>query len=390
MKRLWAFRNTLGVLLAGFLYTAPGLAQSEGGWPTAGWKHSTPADQGVDVTVLDALDRELASGKHGYVDGMLVVRNGYLVYEKSYSHDYQALFEGKDPKRWQYNYYDPDWHPYYKSGPLHTMQSVSKSVTSALVGIAIRRGEIPGTDVEASRYFDGFESTDGDPRWRAMKLRDLLTMTSGIAWDESTVPYTDPGNDCAVMEASEDWIRYVLGRPMATTPGERFVYNSGVTVMLAHILFKATGKHADEYAVEHLFGPLGIESFYWKKTPTGLVDTEGGLYLTARDLAKFGYLYLHDGVWEDKRILPEGWVASTTTPAVDVSESNDRKYGFQWWLLPYDTGSYAYTCLGYGGQILLVLPEHDLLAVFTGWNIYDKPSLSAAFALERILEAVRE
>lgn len=373
------------------LLAVPAAGQSHGDWPTKGWKSSTPEAQGIDASVLDELDREFASGRHGYIDGMLVIRLGFIVYEKSYSQDYDRLFEGRDQARGQYNYYDPDWHPYYKRGPLHTMQSVSKSVTSALIGIAIGQGEIPGPDVEVSRYFKDLKHVDSDPRRQAIKLRDLLTMTAGIAWDESTVTYTDPKNSCAAMEQSDDWISYVLDQPMATTPGQDFVYNSGATVMLDQVLWKATGKHADDYAVEHLFGPLGIEDFYWKTTPTGIIDTEGGLYLAPRDLAKFGYLYLHDGLWEGKRILPEGWVSSTVTPAVDVSESNDWKYGFQWWLLPYEEGenTYAYTGLGYGGQRLLVVPEHDLVAVFTGWNIYDKPALSPELALERLLRSLR-
>lgn len=366
--------------------------QTTVGWPTKGWASASPESQGVDTSVLEALDQEFASGQHGYVDGMLVTRNGRIVYEKSYQQDYDALFDAQDQKtRGEYNYFDPDWHPYFERGPLHTMQSVSKSVMSALIGIAIRRGEIGGTEVEVLRYFDGVEPAHADPKWEAMALRDLLTMTAGIQWDESTVGYSDPRNSCAAMEQSADWIRYILDQPMAAMPSERFVYNSGVTVMLAHILWKATGKHADAYAREHLFGPLGIDDFYWKKTPTGLVDAEGGLYLTARDLARFGYLYANDGVWDGQRILPEGWVAATMAPAVDVSDTNDRKYGYQWWLLPYDGGllKYAYAGLGYGGQWLFVLPEFDLVVVFTGWNIYGRTQLSAAEALERVLRSVR-
>jgi CubicO group peptidase (beta-lactamase class C family) len=389
----------MNAMLRSFLVAAIALAgatsayaQTTAGWPTKGWASASPESQGVDTSVLGALDRKFASGQHGYVDGMLLIRNGRVVYEKSYQQDYDAAFDAQDQKtRGQYNYYDPDWHPYFERGQLHTMQSVSKSVMSALIGIAIRRAEITGTDVKVLRYFDGVEPAHLDAKWEAMTLRDLLTMTAGIRWDESTVGYSDPKNSCAAMEQSADWIRYILDQPMAATPSERFVYNSGVTVMLAHILWKATGQHGDVYAKEHLFGPLGIDSFYWKKTPTGLVDAEGGLYLTARDLAKFGYLYANDGVWDGQRVLPEGWVAATMAPAVDVSDKDDRKYGYQWWLLPYEGGAskYAYACLGYGGQRLFVLPEFDLVAVITGWNIYDRPQLSAAKALERVLRSVR-
>lgn len=142
--------------------------------------------------------------------------------------------------------------------------------------------------------------------------------------------------------------------------------------------------------MEHLFGPLDIEKFYWKKTPTGLVDTEGGLYLRPEDLAKIGYLYLNDGIWNGQRILSQDWVADTMDPATEVPNSNYR-YGYQWWLLPYEGGSekWAYTGLGYGGQRLLVIPEYDLIAMFTGWNIDEIPSLNAQMALERVLNSVR-
>ncbi|HEY7699426.1 MAG TPA: serine hydrolase, partial [Vicinamibacteria bacterium] len=203
------------------------LAASE--WPTRGWSHSTPEAEGVDASILEAFHRDLASGKHGYVDGMLVIRNGRIVFEKSYDHtdDYSRLFEGKGDGG-IYNYYDPDWHPYYRHGDLHTMQSVSKSVTSALVGIAIGRGEIRGVDVPALPYFEGYRVGE-DARRARWTLKDLLTMTAGIRWDESTVDYTDPANSCARMEASNDWIQFVLDQPMAADPGASFVYNSGVT-----------------------------------------------------------------------------------------------------------------------------------------------------------------
>jgi CubicO group peptidase (beta-lactamase class C family) len=380
--------RALALALALARASAPAAAETE--WPTRGWRISTPAEEAVDPTALDELDRELAGGKHGYVDSMLVIRNGRVVYEKFHRNDYVRLFEGKDPTRGPYNYYDPDWHPYYRGGSLHTMQSVSKSVTSALIGIAIRDGRIPGVGVEALPYFDGYRTRSSDPRWRKLTLRDLLTMTSGIEWDESTVDYTDPRNSCARMEASENWVQFVLDRPMAEEPGKTFVYNSGVTELLGEILRKATGKDPDDYAAEHLFAPLGIERWYWKKTPTGLSDTEGGLYLEARDLAKIGYLYLHDGVWEGKRILPEGWVRDSTTGHVDASGSSERRYGYQWWLLPYGDGSrWASAGLGYGGQFLFVVPEQDLVAVFTGWNIYEGPSFPASLALERVLASVR-
>jgi len=357
-------------------------------WPTKAWPESAPAAQGMDRAPLDAFDRELAAGRFGYVDSMLVIRNGRVVYEKTYdrARDYDRFFVGKGAPG-IYNYYDPGWHPFYKGTKLHTMQSVSKSVTSALIGIAIGRGEIPGVDATVMPYFAGFEIAP-DPRRDRMSLRDVLTMTTGIRWDEESTEYTNPANNCAVMEGKEDWVRYVLEQPMAEDPGKVFVYNSGATMLLSELIRKTTGRQADDYAKEHLFGPLGIE-FYWKRTPKGLADTEGGLYLAPRDFAKLGYLYLKDGVWDGKRILPEGWAKASTQP---LAWTKDKAfgYGYQWWVMPAKSAGSpaAYAAWGYGGQLLIVVPELELITVFTGWNIYDRPELDPRTALDRVLASV--
>lgn len=361
-------------------------------WPTTGWATSTPEAENMDAAALAALDKEFADGTRGQVTGMLIVRNGKVVIDRTYRHDFDRLFEGRDPVRGAYNYYDPDWHPYYRRGPLHTMQSVSKSVTSALVGIAIGRGELPAVTTPIMPLLASFRQPPSDPRRDQMTIEHVLTMTTGIQWDESTVAYTDPANSCAGMERSADWVQFVLDQPMADDPGRRFVYSSGNTELLSQLITQGTGKHAHEYAAEHLFAPLGITDTYWKTTPTGLADTEGGLYLTARDLAKIGYLYLHDGMWDGQRLLPAGWVAKSTTALVDTrpGQPRSRKYGYQWWVLPTpDGGPTAYAALGYGGQRLIVVPERQIVAVFTGWNIYEHPEFAPYDALDRVLAATR-
>ena len=355
-------------------------------WPTAGWSKSTPAAQGLDEEKLSSLDKEFATGKHGYLDGMLVIRNGYIVYSKKYVQDYETPFKGTNTAPGQYNYYDPDWHPYYKGTELHSMQSISKSVTSAIVGIAIARGIIPDVNVKMSGYLVEFSTSDSNLQRQNMTLEDVLTMRTGIKWDESTVSYTDPANSCAGMEQSRDWVQFVMNQPMAAEPGDVFVYNSGATMLLSHMIRKTTGLEVDEYGQKYLFEPLGIKEYYWKRTPRGLTDTEGGLYLKPEDLAKIGYLFLKDGIWEGRRILPEGWVKESVTPRVELASSKTR-YGYKWWLLPYKEGKYAITGLGYGGQRLIIIPDKELIAVFTGWNIYDTPSLNANYALNRLLKA---
>ena len=362
-------------------------------WPTDGWKKSSPEEQGINEELLATLDKKIVNGDYGYIDGFIIIRNGYLLFEKSYKHDYVKINEGIDDSDWMYNYNNPDWHPYYKGTKLHTLQSVTKSVTSANIGIAIGRKEISGVDVKIVDIFKDVEIQNVSEWKKKMSLEDVLTMRTGIDWNEA-LPYTDPRNTCILLEASDDWFKFVINRKMEAEPGTEFEYNSGASLLLSVIIKKSTGMYIDKYAEKNLFGPLGISRYHWKITPTGLPDTEGGLYLEPYDLAKIGYLYLHDGIWDGKRILPKGWVKSTVHPHVDdVAPNNDRNnraYGYQWWLLPYDIQAkeYVYACLGYGGQYLMVAPKYNLIAVFNGWNIYEKPSLPLSVFFDYVLRAV--
>ena len=367
------------------------------------WKASDPETQYVDSNILQQLHEEFKNGAHGYIDSFLVIRNKHLIFEEYYENDYGLLTKNRrteqaeimqknygDKARPIYNYYDPEWHPFFKQTNLHTIQSVSKSVTSALIGIAIKRGEIPDIDTKISVYFPGHKAHFNEPLKQSITIRDLLTMTAGIKWDESSTAYTDPLNNAASMESSEDWLRYILSLPMENKPGEKFVYNSGITILLSHILFIATDMHVDEYAKKYLFEPLGINNFYWKKTPKGLTDTEGGLYLSSRDFAKIGLLYLQNGQWDNVQILDKDWVTATMSPDTEISESR-RKFGFQWWLVPYTGGeeNWIYSGSGYGGQFLLIVPEYSLVMVFNGWNIFDKPRPSIEYLSERVLKAIQ-
>ena len=187
-------------------------------------------------------------------------------------------------------------------------------MTSALIGIAIARGEIPGVDAKVDAVLRRASAADADPAAGPLTLQHVLTMTAGIKWDESTVAYTDPANSCAAWRRAPTGSSSCSTSRWPPTPGTTFVYNSGVTELLAQVLKTATGKHADDYAGR---APLRAARHHRHLLEAharpGCPDTEGGLYLTPRDLAKIGYLYLHDGVWDGQRILPEGWVAAATT-----------------------------------------------------------------------------
>lgn len=352
------------------------------------WPVGKPADVGMDASALAALDQDFRSGKYGFVDSMFVARQGVAVAEAAYQHDYETAYAGRNPIGGMHNYYDPAWHPYLGQTRLHTMQSVTKTITSILIGIARTRGEFPGLDTPALDFFPAREIANLDARKQRITVRHLLTMTAGFEWDEMASEYTDPRNNCAAMEKCDDWVRYALDQPMAAEPGTVYVYSSGVTQLLAEIFQQATGKDIGAYAEASLFAPLGILENYWKRTPLGLADTEGGLYLHPSDLARLGVLWLQGGEWQGRRIVSAEWVAESVVPAIVASPVAD--YGFQWWLYRYGSGqrSRAWVMSGYGGQRLIVIPEHHIAAVFTGWNIDEHPRLPIEDMLDRIVAAV--
>lgn len=331
-------RVCIGVFLACLVAGSAGSARAQTTWPKKQWHRADPSEQGMDPSVLEALHKRMRRGDFGYVDQMIVIRNGHLVFDETYENDYLAANADRNPSPDQYDYYSPNWLPFYHGTDLHTMQSITKSITAAVVGVAVGRGDLPAVDT-------GVLDTFGEGRVAEVDDRE----------------------------------------------GEM---TGGVSQPLSHVVSEAAGEPIDEYAREYLFRPLGIKQFYWKKTTTGLPDTEGGLYMTGEDLARIGYLYLNDGMWNGTRILPEGWVQATSRPAVrsawPSNRADDEDYGYQWWLVPYrgSRSSHFLAANGYGGQFLFVVPEKNLIAVFTGWNIYGPvPSIKDAF-VNYVLRAV--
>jgi CubicO group peptidase (beta-lactamase class C family) len=368
-------------------------AQNSTSWPTNGWTKSRPDSVGLNEKVLSALDSDLASGKYSLVDTFAIYRCGKVAFERAYTHDYGKIYGKEASERgplnahlsgW-YNYFDPAWHPYYHGTDLHSMQSVTKTVSSVIVGIAMNRGDFKGTlDTPLLNYFDPSKVKNIDDRKRRITLRHVLTMTTGLDWNEE-VAYDDPKNDASLMEAADDWVQYVIDRPMAHEPGKVFNYSSGVSELLAHIFEKETGEDIEQYGAKYLFSPLGMDHF-WKRSPLGIVDTEGGLFLKNSDLAKIGYLYLNAGNWDGKQIVSKDWVQQSVTSFTDAEE--DYKYGFKWWLLPRtDRQGFVWMARGFGGQRLMVFPEEKMIAVFTGWEIL-KNEAKDRDLMNRILPAV--
>jgi len=387
--------------LALVLLLSPAVVAAQAAFPGQSWPAATPASVGINAAVLDSIAAEIGTGRYGQVDRMVVIRRGRLVYDRSWTWDYDRIYgdsararsplnahDGTGP----YNYFNPWWHPTYRRGDLHTLQSVTKTIASVVIGAAVTRGDFPGIDTPVLRFFDTTQVKNIDDRKRRLTVRHLLTMTGGFDWNEN-LPYIDPANTGVIMEGSYDWVQYVIDRPMAREPGTVFNYSSGETQLLAHIFSRATGSDIEEYAAKHLFAPLGIERWFWKRTPAGLVDTEGGLYLEAKDLARIWYLWLRGGEWNGARVVSSDWVKQSVVPAVRVdNRPGAQSYGFKWWLMPNptDTTRFIWAGSGFGGQFPMAVPELDLVVVFNGWSILPGiPSLPRARVMERIVRGTR-
>jgi CubicO group peptidase (beta-lactamase class C family) len=380
-----AFIVCLLLVSAAALLASDSAARATGDdlWPTKGWAAASAGSVGLDEQVLLRLEKDMASGKYSQMmDSFAVFRCGKKVFERIYPHDYAKIYrkeageQGPYNERLtgRYNYFDPYWHPYYHGTDLHTMQSVSKMVTSVIVGVAVQRGDFKaGLDTAVLKYFDTSKVKNMDDRKRRVTLRDLLTMTAGLDWNDEGFVIGDPQNDTSLMEATDDWVQYAIDKPMAAEPGKVWNYNSGLTELLAYIFQKETGQDIDDYGQKYLFAPLGIRH-EWKRTYLGVVDTEGGLYLNGSDLGKIGYLYLHNGMWDGQQVVSSDWARESVTPyfqtTAETQFKDGFKYGFNWWLfkLP-NSREYAWISRGFGGQNLQVFPEEGLVVTFTAWDV---------------------
>ncbi|MEM7104950.1 MAG: serine hydrolase domain-containing protein [Bacteroidota bacterium] len=333
---------------------------------------------------IDSLVFNIEKGVYGFIDEVFIAKNDTIFFHEKFNLDYDTISKDKVGKMGCgsnmckdsgdihiYNYYHPKFHPYHLNSDLHTLQSITKSVTSSIVGTAINSGHISSVNEIILPHFSDFELSDTVKKHlESVTLQHVLTMQLGLKWQEFGLSL-EMENNVTEMELSEDWITYALNQPIESTPGTAWNYNSGASQMLSQIIKSASGKTIDKFAEEHLFKTLDIDEYFWKKTPTGLPDTEGGLYLKAEDLAKIGLLYLQDGLWDDEQLLPKNFCKDALQKhVVDIyGDGGKEGYGYQWWLTgdepPMPVG------LGYGNQILLIIPDQKIIAIVLAWNVFD-------------------
>jgi len=276
--------------------------------------------------MLEAIRKE----RHD-IDSVSVVRHGYLVV-------------------------DATVYP-FRPDTKHVIHSCTKSVVSALVGIAIDQGHIEGVEQPVLDIFSRRTVANVDERKQAMTLEHVLMMANGLECRDS---YLYRWQGLNQMRGAGDWVQFMLDLPMAEAPGARFEYCNGGSFLLSAIIQETTGQTTLAFAQEHLFGPLGITDVDWPANPQGITIGWGDLRLKPHDMARFGYLYLHEGRWGDKQVVPAEWVKASTRRHIAAGTLSDG-YGYQWWV---DDAGY-YMALGYAGQYIVVVPDQDMVVVFT-------------------------
>lgn len=344
-----------------------------------GWQTAAPADVDLDVSKLREAVERIQDKTYQNVDSILIIKDGKLVFE--------AYFDG-----YEWDYDSPQFRgQLVKYGPetRHNLASVTKSVTSILVGIALDQGAIHSVDDPVFDYFPQYAHLS-DARKATITLKHLLTMSSGLQWNEGELPYSNRDNDLVRLFYEPDPIEYILSRPLVTEPGARFYYGGDNTNLLGEAIRSATGQRMDIFAEEHLFGPLGITDYAWDFINPDMIHASGNLQLRPRDMAKVGQLCLNGGVWEGRRIVSEAWIAESTQK--HVTHSATSGYGYQWWLETYRVGATAvdtFAALGWGGQRIIVLPDWEMVVVFTGGN-YASADPSEEILTRYVLPAVQQ
>jgi CubicO group peptidase (beta-lactamase class C family) len=301
-------------------------------WPGNEWRVSSPEEQGIDSASILSMLQEIQQ-KNLNIHSVLVIRHGYLVTEV--------------------------YFPPYNREIKHPVYSITKSVTSAMTGIAIENSQIKSVHQNILDFFPEIATETKDKYLKDITVEHLLTMSAGF--NTNTLP------DFYNKDASFNSAKHILTYDSVLfKPGETFYYDSGLPHLMSAIIQKTSGQTLEAYAKTDLFGPLDITNYGWQSDPQGITTGNSGLILRPSDMAKLGYLYLHNGQWNGKQIVPAEWVQASTTRHMEtkglMNASEDDGYGYFWWIDSFG----GYSAHGFGGQYVFVLPKLDMIVVFTG------------------------
>lgn len=322
------------------------------------WQPIAPADAGFAPDMNARLDKLIADKRAWNLHAVVVVRSGRLVLERYFAGQDWAVTRNLG-------------HVTFGPNTLHDLRSVTKSIVGLVYGIALEQGKVPPPEAPLFASFPAYaDLAAGRER---LTIHHALTMTMGMDWDESSIPYTDPANSEIAMEMAPDRYRFVLERRVVMEPGKRWTYSGGATALLGRIIADGTGKPLPDFAREVLFDPLGLGPTEWFRSTDGVPAAASGLRMTPRDLARIGHLMIGGGIWQGRRIVPAAWLEKCVTPIVSCDEQ--RRFGYHWYMGDFAFGSSPgsrlerwWGCFGNGGQRLFVLPGLELAVAITAGN----------------------
>jgi CubicO group peptidase (beta-lactamase class C family) len=310
----------------------------------------------IDAIQISDFIKTIKIGNLGDIHSVLIYRKGKLALE-----EYFAL-EGKFSGSFV--------NETYRKKP-HQLSSVTKGVLSLITGISIEQGNISNVNEPIFNYLSQYSNSFSDDK-KQIQIEHLLTMTSGLDWNQFNYSWNDKRNDAANMYKCKDVVEYVLEKPVNAVPGKKFNYSNGEPTVMGVVLRNACNIEVDKYTELHLFNPIGITEYQWSRYPDGSLETDGGLKLCSRDLVKVGILMLKNGNWHGNQIISENWVSESTKSRINLSLK--RGYGYYWNEMKYVFKGKSQTAIfipGDGGQFLGVFPSLDMVIVFTA-GIYDK------------------
>lgn len=303
-----------------------------------------PINNPFDTKALDAIDADIRNDLYGKISSLIIYKGPRIVYEKYYG--------------------------FSQFSTLHPISSVTKSITSLVAGMCIDKGYIPSLDVKIKDYFPEYkEIFDKDTLKQQITLRHLLTQTSGLQWDEWNIHYSYAGNPLIEYSHSrENWCGLVLKQPMSTAPGCNFCYNSFLSELIKEIISRSSGVPFQRFVEDSLFKRMNISTYHWDTYQGNGVPAWGGLFLSTRDMAKFGTLILNKGVWGYTRVVSKAWIESSIAPLADAGKVN---YGLHWWVGKQPDGNPLVFAAGYGDQYVYVAPDKGIVIAFNGQNFAD-------------------
>lgn len=324
-----------------------------------GWETASLASVGMDDGSIVDLIQTINNGTIPEIHGIIIIKNGLLVFEEYWAgHEYSAWGENHHGLLLSY---DRDRR--------HNTHSATKSFTSALVGIAIDHGLIGSIDDPIFDYLPNNQAQINESNVN-ITIEDCLKMASGLEWNEWDVGVNNSQYDLEIFNNSTTPLSFLLSKPVITEPGTSFYYNGATVDLLGYIVTAASGQSLEDFSSQFLFSPLGITNYNWSYI-RAMTCAHGDIYITPRDMAKFGYLYLNNGQCNGEQIISAEWIENSTQNHIDPGVYWADGYGYLWWLRDFQVNGNSYhsfKAIGWGGQEIFVFKELNMVVVFTGAN----------------------